>query len=197
MQQASRPAVKNVTARGKSKPTTGQGENIHIKTDTTTTTTTVGQLIFGTHHNRPSMIYVATDFSLLSLPPPPSHSLFLTQTLQHHEAAEGLGPVPCEPMSTKSHHSHERSTTPSQPMDISEVAGALQRKLQLEETTDDKERANPQFCSEYVQDIYQYLRELEVCLLQPRDSHCLTFFMPNKTAILTISSPPGLPSSQP
>ena len=64
-------------------------------------------------------------------------------------------------MSTKNHHTRGRTVTP-QPMDVSEVAGALQRKLQLEETVDDKERANPQFCTEYVQEIYQYLEELEV-----------------------------------
>ena len=74
---------------------------------------------------------------------------------------EEMIPPPCEPMSPKNRHSHERSVTP-QPMDVSDVAGALQRKLKLEETVDDKERANPQFCSDYVQDIYHYLGELEV-----------------------------------
>ena len=67
-------------------------------------------------------------------------------------------------MSTKSLRPHDRSVTPPQPMDASEVAGALQRKLNLEDVADDKEHGNPQFCSEYVQDIYHYLRQLEVFL---------------------------------
>ena len=65
-------------------------------------------------------------------------------------------------MSPKSHRPHDRSATPPQPMDVSEVAGALQRKLNLEDAADDKEQGNPQFCSEYVKDIYHYLRQLEV-----------------------------------
>ena len=68
----------------------------------------------------------------------------------------------CEPMSpADTPDVDERSMTP-QPMDIAEVAGQLQRKLKLEETADEADRTNPQFCTEYIHDIYQYLRDLEV-----------------------------------
>ena len=49
-----------------------------------------------------------------------------------------------------------------QPMDIGEVATAVQRKLHMVEDVDEQDKENPLFCTEYVKDIYQYLRQLEV-----------------------------------
>lgn len=77
-------------------------------------------------------------------------------------ASEEMPPALCEPMSTASPHRDERSMTPPQSMDIAEVAGELQKKLKLEEAADEAERTNPQFCAEYVDDIFHYLRNLEV-----------------------------------
>ena len=66
-----------------------------------------------------------------------------------------------------------RSMTP-QPMDIGEVAVQLQRKLCLEEPADAAERKNPQFCAEYIEDIYRYLRELEVRMSHTLNEQTLT-----------------------
>ena len=54
-----------------------------------------------------------------------------------------------------------RTLTP-QPMDVTEMAGEIQRKLQLVEDVDEEDKENPLFCAEYVQDIYRYLHKLEV-----------------------------------
>ena len=54
-----------------------------------------------------------------------------------------------------------RTLTP-QPMDVTEMAGEIQRKLQLVEDVDEEDKDNPLFCTEYVQDIYRYLNKLEV-----------------------------------
>ena len=62
-----------------------------------------------------------------------------------------------------SHHTHERARTPTpQPMDLTEIAGELQRKLQLDEDVDREDREDPYACALYVQDIYTYLHQLEV-----------------------------------
>ena len=62
-----------------------------------------------------------------------------------------------------SHHTHERARTPTpQPMDLTEIAGELQRKLQLDEDVDRDDREDPYACALYVQDIYTYLHQLEV-----------------------------------
>ena len=58
-------------------------------------------------------------------------------------------------------YKRQRTLTP-EPMDVAEVVGSFQRKLQLVEDIDEGDDGNPQLCSEYVMDIYQYLRELEV-----------------------------------
>ena len=54
-----------------------------------------------------------------------------------------------------------RTLTP-QPMDVTEMASEIQRKLQLVEDVDEEDKENPLFCAEYVQDIYRYLHKLEV-----------------------------------
>ena len=73
-----------------------------------------------------------------------------------------------------------------QPMDIAEVAGELQRKLKLEETADEAERTNPQFCTEYIHDIYHYLRDLEVSTLQYPLANC------NIPQILKLTKPENI-----
>ena len=57
------------------------------------------------------------------------------------------------------------STLPSAPMDISEDrADAFSRAMVPVEDIDANDHDNPQLVSEYVNDIYDYMRQMEVCV---------------------------------
>lgn len=61
------------------------------------------------------------------------------------------------------------------PMDISEdKAEAFSRNLRNVEDIDANDRDNPQLVSEYVNEIYEYMRSLEVrtCRWNVRSKHC-------------------------
>lgn len=58
-------------------------------------------------------------------------------------------------------NSHFRPVTP-QPMDMTEIAEEVKSKLHIVEDVDKDDAGDPNFCTEYVQEIYQYLYQLEV-----------------------------------
>lgn len=57
------------------------------------------------------------------------------------------------------------ATLPSAPMDISDDrADAFSRAMVPVEDIDANDHENPQLVSEYVNDIYEYMRQMEVCV---------------------------------
>ena len=49
-------------------------------------------------------------------------------------------------------------------MEVGQIASALSQQLVIEDI-DESDKENPQLCSEYVKEIYDYMRKLEVCKL--------------------------------
>ncbi len=54
-----------------------------------------------------------------------------------------------------------RTVTP-QPIDVTDMAGEIQRRLKLVDGVNTADMEDPYACSLYVEDIYSYLHELEV-----------------------------------
>ena len=46
-------------------------------------------------------------------------------------------------------------------MEVGQITSALSQKLVIEDI-DENDQENPQLCAEYVKEIYEYMRELEV-----------------------------------
>ena len=58
---------------------------------------------------------------------------------------------------------HGRKFTEPEEMEVGQVTAALAQQLHIDDI-DTSDADNPQLCAEYVKEIYQYMRELEVSL---------------------------------
>lgn len=56
-------------------------------------------------------------------------------------------------------------------MEVGQITAAFSQQLVIE-NIDENDRENPQLCAEYVKEIYEYMRELEVCT-SPSNSLCV------------------------
>ena len=68
-----------------------------------------------------------------------------------------------EPAKVVANTRHGRKFTEPEEMEVGQVTAALAQQLHIDDI-DSSDADNPQLCAEYVKEIYQYMRELEVSL---------------------------------
>ena len=78
-------------------------------------------------------------------------------------AAAAVKPAVLPPKEAPSWKSREKSPDVEE-MEVAQVASAFSKQLHIEDI-DSTDADNPQLCAEYVKDIYEYMRELEVSFI--------------------------------
>ena len=68
-----------------------------------------------------------------------------------------------EPAKVVAKTRHGRKFTEPEQMEVGQVTTALAQQLHIDDI-DTSDAENPQLCAEYVKEIYEYMRELEVSL---------------------------------
>ena len=89
-----------------------------------------------------------------------------------------------EPAKVVAKTRHGLKFTEAEEMEVGQVTTALAHQLHID-NIDTSDAENPQLCAEYVKEIYEYMRELEVSLniahfslISPRVyMHCLTLMV--------------------